>query len=757
MSRLSFRLNGLAIAIAAMPLLVSASASAETEAKKVYKPTHSDFGGVGLMQMPSARMDDHGEFSFTYYDNEEYRRMALNLQLFPWLETTIRYNDIRTRLYSSSEGFSGDQTYKDRGVDVKARLWQESYYWPEISVGMRDMAGTGIFSSEFIVASKRVGNFDFTLGMGWGQLGQQDNISNPLCDVADHFCERATGISGRGGDFEVDEWFSGPAALFGGVEYQTPWPQLVLKAEYDGNDYQADRAGVPIVPDSDWNFGADYAVNDHVHLKVSYERGNTWMFGFTVRTNFNDMGQVKRRPDKVAAAPAPERDIAAVKQDLVAESSRMQRAQQSQAQVEEQAQNQSASDLEAATAEASSNTVDDRLLVDKISENAGYYVRRMGFKEDGRVFSLQVYQGRYRDSGEGLERLGRILAQTLPASVETYEVIDMAGKMQLATTRIDAKTFRTAILREDFDTQISDSYTRQDVDLTASDGDSVYQRQYQMGMPYFSVKPFLEQSFGNPESFYLYQVGLNLSTFWSFTENTGFYSRIGGNLVNNYDEFNFTVDAYDLPLPRVRTYVREYVTQSDIWLANLQITHEEQLSENLYGSVYGGYLERMFGGVGTEFLYRKMDANWAVGVDVNWVKQRSFENHLGFRDYDTVTGHVTGYWKPEFMPNTKISVAAGRFLAKDDGVQVNFEHKFKSGIIVGAYAAKTNVSAEDFGEGSFTKGFYISIPIDMLQLRDSVQHGTIGWSPITRDGGQMLNRQSSLYRSTEARSRFYTE
>src|SRR5690606_15098386 len=150
---------------------------------------------------------------------------------------------------------------------------------------------------------------------------------------------------------------------------------------------------------------------------------------------------------------------------------------------------------------------------------------------------------------------------------------------------------------------------------------------------------------------------------------------------------------------------REFITQSDIWLENLYGIHYERLGKDVYSSFYGGYLERMFGGFGSEVMYRPLDKAWAVGVDVNWVKQRSYESHLGFNDYDAITGHVTGYWQPDFLPNSLVKVAAGQFLAKDRGVQVTFEHRFDSGIIAGAYAARTDVSAEDYGEGSFTKGF----------------------------------------------------
>ena len=39
---------------------------------------------------------------------------------------------------------------------------------PQIAVGLSDFAGTGLFSGEYLVASKRYGSFDFSLGMGWG-------------------------------------------------------------------------------------------------------------------------------------------------------------------------------------------------------------------------------------------------------------------------------------------------------------------------------------------------------------------------------------------------------------------------------------------------------------------------------------------------------------------------------------------------------------------------------------------------------------
>src|SRR5699024_12644902 len=80
--------------------------------------------------------------------------------------------------------------------------------------------------------------------------------------------------------------FHGPASLFGGVEYQTPWQPLRLKLEYEGNNYQQDFAG-KLEQKSKFNVGAIYRVTDWDDVNLSYERGNTIMFGVKLHNNFN--------------------------------------------------------------------------------------------------------------------------------------------------------------------------------------------------------------------------------------------------------------------------------------------------------------------------------------------------------------------------------------------------------------------------------------------------------------------------------------
>ncbi|HEY0924894.1 YjbH domain-containing protein [Rheinheimera pacifica] len=659
-------------------------------------------GGVGLIQTPTARMAPAGDLSINYTDNEEYRLWSVSIQLFDWMESTVRYTDVRTQLYSDDPGFSGNQTYKDKGIDVKFRLLQESTYLPQVSVGFRDFGGTGLFESEFISLSKKWGDFDFHLGMGWGYLGTAGNTKNPFCELKDSFCSRPGGFSGLGGKVDYDKFFKGPASLFGGIEYQTPWQPLRLKLEYEGNNYTSDYAG-ELEQDSRWNIGAVYRWKDF-NFDLNYQRGNTLGFGVHYAMNLHTVTQVKIKP---APRLIPEQ------------------------------------------LDADKQTSDRDALRRALYTEAGFVLQSSYIKDD--EFVLYGYQVAYRDHDEATERIGRILATEVPATISKYRIVTYAGNLPMVETVVDAEQFITAARYDALQTDIKSTYVRQQPEQRTLDFTSLPD---QTGF-YTGVETFWLQTFGNPEAFYMYQGGIFANAGYRLTNNLSVNGTAKVTLLENFDKFNFKVDAQNTPLPRVRTYVREYVTRSTVSMENLYLQWQDQLAPNIYGQLYGGYLETMFGGVGGEMLYRPVDSNFAIGFDINYVRQRSYENDLDFFDYKTFTGHVNVYWKPEFLPDTQLTFNIGQFLAKDKGVNVDFAKRFDSGIVVGAYAAFTNVSSAEYGEGSFTKGFYLSIPFDLFSLRPSKGRGRLPWVPIGRDGGQPLNRPTTLIDATEQRSPFY--
>jgi hypothetical protein len=190
--------------------------------------------------------------------------------------------------------------------------------------------------------------------------------------------------------------------------------------------------------------------------------------------------------------------------------------------------------------------------------------------------------------------------------------------------------------------------------------------------------------------------------------------------------------------------VVNYLQHGRSGLTRLQADYLFNPIKNVYARFSVGLFEWMYGGVGGEVLYRPFDSRFAIGLDVNWVKQRDFNVLFDFRHYQTVTGHLSLYYDLPVY-NLQAAVHIGQYLAKDRGATFDISRQFENGIRVGAFATFTNVSAKDFGEGSFDKGFYMVIPLDLFLLRSSKSRARFEFRPLTRDGGQMLNITPRLY------------
>ncbi|TOF18320.1 hypothetical protein CGJ26_23730 [Vibrio parahaemolyticus] len=691
------------------------------------QPSQSDFGGVGLMQMPTGRMAPEGEFNFSVTGSDEYLFYNVTLQLLPWLETTIRYTRVHDLPYSSSFP-DVDNEYTDKGIDFKFRLWEESEYMPEIALGVRDFAGTGLFDAEFIAATKRysnskLGTFDFTLGMGWGYLGTRDTVTNPFCKASDKFCDRPSEFLSTGGTTNFDRAFKGPAALFGGIEYQTLHKPLRFKLEYDGNDYSTDypvvQAGVDMTPHTPWNFGVLYRLG-MADFRLSYERGDTLVAGLTLNTNFNDM------PSFWRDTPTPE--------------------------IEDN-QPEELSD------------VDWARVTENLDKIAGYQNTRI-YVDDNTV-TVVGEQKKYRDRTEAHEKAAAVLHNEMPDDIDTYAINERSRGLVGEQTIISKEKYRDFAQVNYINPKIEDATSRTSAKPT---GESVYD-----GFERFDwgFAPKLVQTLGNAEDFYLFSVGLSGNASYWLTDNL----EIGGSLYwdwyNNYDKFIYVTPPDGTTVPRVRTMFRAYQNEHAVTMSNLQLTWFQEYSNTMDQQFYAGYLESMFAGVGTEFLYRPHGANWAIGADVNVISQRDPQRYFGVYDekwqnvpeyghpFQVIdkgfTGFVSGYYYPQwdFLQDLMIQVDVGQFLAGDVGTQINVSKQFKSGVIAGAFASFTDLSADEFGEGSFTKGFYLSIPFDIMTVKPSNNRANFSWQPLTRDGGQKLGRKYSLIELTDERNPWY--
>lgn len=663
-------------------------------------PPHSqdDFGGVGLLQMPSARMAPAGSFAFNANRTVPYTRYSISVQPFSWLEGTIRYTDISNRHYGP-EWLSGDQSYKDKAVDVKVRLHRESRWWPALAVGARDVGGTGLFSGEYVAASKRFGAFDVTLGLGWGYTGARGNIRNPFGWIDDRFNTRPT-KSASTGDVSFKHFFRGPMALFGGVEYQTPWAPLSVKLEYDGNDYQHEPKNNDQIQDSPFNLGLVYSVGDNFDVTLGIERGNTALFGFTIH---GDIGHAPPAPKPLdpPPEPAPEKP-----------------------------------------SKTSAAKADWKAISQRLEANAGFEVSQVSKR--GSELYVSGEQRRFFYPAEGVGRASRILDHSLGKGIDWFTLVNHREGMPVVQTSVHRKPFRK-LLKHDLSLTDFRRSVERDPPNTTSTRKVLYKAPLEHYRGGFGLG--LQENVGGPDAFVLYRLNATYDAEYHFTRHLWLSGSAQFDLLDNYDQF-----TYDAPsgLPRVRTHIREYLTTSRLNLANLQLTYARKLSPNWYGMAYAGLLESMYGGVGGEVLYRPFDTPWAVSANVNWVRQRGFKQHFGFRDYHIVTGHVTAYVKTGIQ-DVLATVTAGRYLAGDWGGTLGLSRVFDNGVRMGIWATFTNVSQKDYGEGSFDKGFYISIPFDLLLPKSTRSVTTFVWDPLIRDGGAMLSRRYDLYGLTSDR------
>ena len=193
----------------------------------------------------------------------------------------------------------------------------------------------------------------------------------------------------------------------------------------------------------------------------------------------------------------------------------------------------------------------------------------------------------------------------------------------------------------------------------------------------------------------------------------------------------------------VRTNAVRYARESDLEVNRLTAEYIFRPGKNFFGRVSAGYLESMFGGVSAEVLWYPVASRLAVGAEINYVKQRNFDMLFGFQDYSVATGHVSGYY--DFGNGFFGQLDVGRYLAGDYGATVSIDREFNNGFKVGGFFTLTDVSFDDFGEGSFDKGLRFQVPLSWFTGRPSRKTISQTIRPITRDGGARLAVANRLY------------
>ncbi|PZX18272.1 exopolysaccharide biosynthesis protein YbjH [Palleronia aestuarii] len=691
-----------ALAVAALPAVAQDSRS-----------DLNFYGVTGAIDTPTAESRPDGQLDVTVSDWSGVNRNTLSFQILPRIQGSFRYAKF------SGLDYFGFDDYYDRSFDLSAVVLREGRVLPALKIGLQDFVGTGLFSGEYLVATKSFASGRLTLsaGLGWGRLGSYEDIGAP-------FGDRPAPDAGRGGEFNVDQWFRGPAAPFGSVIWR-PDDRWSLMAEYSSDAYDVEtgqgRAPSSAIVDrsSPFNFGATYRINDAVSLGAHY------LYGSEIGVKLTFSANPYRPPQNGSVGPAP-RPVNA----------RTPRAAAPELWVESWVADPNA-------APQLTRVVNDELT------DAGMEVESFTVL-DANTVEIRVRNYTYDASAQAVGRIARALTRTMPTSVETFRIVTSSGGLP-----VSAVTLR----RSDLEAIVNAPDAAAQLRAVAGIGDAgprprgAYLNPEMFPRFDYGIGPFIRRLYFEPENPYRFDIGVQADASYEPLPGLVFSGQVSKRL---YAGTTDSVRQSNSVLPRVRTDQAIYNEEGDPSLDRLQAAYYFRPGRDLYGRVTAGYLERMFGGVSGEILWKPVTSRLAVGAELNYVRQRDADLGLGFADctvnclareeieeYDVATGHVSVYY--ELPEGFRVQLDMGRYLAGDTGATLGLDRTFANGWSVGAFATLTDVSSDEFGEGSFDKGIRFSIPLSWFTGRPSRSSLGTTLRPVTRDGGARLNVSGRLY------------
>ena len=638
----------------------------------------NDFGVGGILDIPSARMNPEDELTVTYSRKDVADIYAIGYQVLPRLEVSFRYSIFDPRQIVPVE------QRNDRSFELKVRLLDESRYLPAVSVGARDLLGTGIWGSEYLVASKEVGNLDVTVGMGWGRLAERDIARNPLIAISDKFADRS-GSSSLGGQFNTGSWFRGPrVGVFGGIRYRIPAARLDLLAAYNSDSYAAERE-LGIIPDADpFSFGVEWEAAPGVRLAASWQQGNQFAIKISAALNTGQTSP-RKRPNGFGAARVP---------------------------------------LEPATEFERGVEWWPRMVQD--AEASGVLVREVKESPQGSLQVRYVNQT-FQEEADAVRRVLTLTELYVPTRVT--EVLATGESMGLPTHTVRYRRPNlesSALLQQPGRIELLPPQT-----IEAPD----HVRDFRYPNGSLNVGLNARLYIMDPSFPLLYQISAVVDGAVDLGGGWGVNGRWVQNIKSQFDRIERDGESQ---LPPVRSDLKKYMQQGKSGIDSLALVKRGKLRDDLYYQMYGGILEEMYSGVGGEILWRPFDQPFAIGANLNGVVQREYDKGFGVLDYQTVTGHVSFYWSTPFR-NIDVAVHAGRYLAKDIGATLEIQKRFSNGWSVGAFATLTDVPFEVFGEGSFDKGLIFRIPFDLYSTKNTRGAYRTIIRSINRDGGRMLD------------------
>jgi hypothetical protein len=612
--------------------------------------SYNNHGVVGLINMPTARFFNESVYGLTIYGGNPDQKMTATSNPFNWLEASFFYmkNDDQKYCTVFYDPVC-NQSHKDKGFNAKLRLKEQGVF-PAIAIGGYDVAGTGYYNSEYLVASYGVSNIDFHFGLGWGELnGSRTKVKNPFIYLNDDFKNRER-ENDLGGRFRSSQYFSSEqVSPFFGVSYALN-EKIIINLETD-TKLTPGRVGHEIAK-SEFSYGIDYKLNKNFLISISNERDSYFSFRFTYKSD--PKTSVKKYEYK--KAESDEGDSKYTK--LI------------------------------------KNLEENGIGINKITESANSIgLELTQFVHPNLGIIEEIISSSAKDAGINKNIKKDLKVADLNALSEIDDAFKKSSKLIYERKKTSSFNTKTGL----------------------------------------KFRPFL----ASREEFFKGALLLENDSEYMIKDNFFIHTNIKYSIADNFDDFIYP-PATTFPA-QVRSDVKDYLKNMDgILIGRAQIEYLLTPKKNHHLMFTAGILEDMFSGYGFEYIYYKQGTNYAIGAEIFDVEKRDYNWRFGTLDYQNTIGSVDLYYRNYGLIPFDLKFSVGEYLAGDTGATLDISRSFQNGTKFGIFASSTNVTATQYGEGSFDKGIYFNIPI----YGNFINYA---WRPLTKDPAAKLIRRQTLH------------
>ncbi|MEL6476216.1 MAG: YjbH domain-containing protein [Pseudomonadota bacterium] len=769
------------------------------------RPTTNNYGITGLIEMPSAEVQPDAQITVTTSFFSGFLRNQISATILPGVEAAFRYSALGDLGTVPGQNTLFDRSFdiKVRLVE-ESRNWPSIAIGLQDFLGTGIFAGEYIVATKSFLD----GDLKLTGGVGWGRFASVGAFDNPLTELSDRFNDR-TGAGNTGGNVNFGEYFSGPnVGVFAGVQWRTPIEGLTVTAEYASDDYDFEDAAGAVDVEVPINLGLSYRPLDGVEVGAYYMYGSEFGVRVSLSANpFKPLALTdgEAAPQPLIERPAPPNarspeilgevrelftgtavttDFTAAGLSDVSVEERLGGVRWAEATVAPSAGFECPAN--AATAiDAEYGVVDavtfrhpqGRVLCTVALRPAGQQAIRLTqvansshptdwhgqetlrqqvvealvaeldadelglFGIDLSPTRAEVYieNTKFRSTPRAIGRTARALSRTMPPSVETFEIIVVESSLPVVAVSLTRSELEDQVNRPDaarrawLAAEVADA---RPIGLSEIPGVAEQYPRFTWG-----ISPAVPVNLFDPDQPARFDLSVVASAGIEFLPGLSINGDISQRIIGQLDDIERDSDSV---LPRVRSDFAEYLREGEPAITRLTGDYITKLDDDIYGRFSVGLLERMFGGVSAEVLWKPANQSWGIGAEVNWTQQRDFDTLFSFQDYQVATGHVSLYWDtPWYGISTQID--AGRYLARDLGATLTVKRRFANGWEFGGFATFTNVPFNEFGEGSFDKGLFLTIPLNWALPFESRSEFSTVLRPLTRDGGQRLIVSNRLY------------